>query len=215
MNIDQIRRHIDKLIKEKGKNYRALSMAIGKNEAYLHQYINKGSPVRLPEEQRRKLAALLNVDEQDLTDIKLPKFIETPSLHTSNTTIEMVAIDPSLETQFKTAGYWSAPLSDLTNISAKKSEYLKMLHVTGDSMQPTVKDGDYIFTDISLNTFSGDGLYLILHNKNVLLRRLQQVADNEVLLICDNTNYKAVSTPIKKIKVIGKIVYALKAEKIN
>ena len=91
MNAEQIRAHIADLIKQKGKNLRSVSIAIGKNEAYLHQFVHKGSPVRLPEEDRRKMADLLDVDEQELTDIKLPNSV-TPSLkHARTALIEMIS----------------------------------------------------------------------------------------------------------------------------
>ncbi len=68
MTPDDIRKKVDSLIVERGLSLAQASLAIGKNVAYLHQYINKGSPVRLPEIQRKKLAALLNVSEQELSD---------------------------------------------------------------------------------------------------------------------------------------------------
>ncbi len=214
MNIEQIRHHIDTLIKQKGKNYRSLSMAIGKNEAYLHQYINKGSPLRLPEEQRRKLALLLDVDEQQLTDIKLPKSIETSNISSNNVIVEMIATDRSLE-DAETTGFWSIPLSQILTVSQSKPEDLKLLRVSGDSMQPTFKDGDYVFADLSTDKFCGDGLYLIEQNNHLLVRRVQQFSSNEALLISDNANYKTVTSSFKKLKIVGKIVYALHTQKIS
>ena len=43
MDIDQIRTHIDNLIKEKGKNYRSLSLSIGKTKLI---YISLSTNVR-------------------------------------------------------------------------------------------------------------------------------------------------------------------------
>ena len=210
MTVDQIRHHIDELIRQKGKNYRSLSMAIGKNEAYLHQYINKGSPLRLPEEQRRKLATLLEVDEQELTDIKLPKTLQSAITHSENTTIEMLSLDSG-----KTTGFWSLPLKEVSSVSHTDPDNLKLFCVSGDSMLPTLKDGDYIFADCSVQNFTGDGLYIISIGDRLTIRRIQQISPNDVSLISDNINYKSVNTSIKKLKIIGRIFYALKAEKIG
>ncbi len=208
MNVEQIRQHIDELIRKKGKNYRALSMAIGKNEAYLHQYINKGSPLRLPEEQRRKLAKLLETDEQELTDITLPKTLETSS-YTKNAVLEICSLlSPDTE------GFMSLPLTQISAISSASPENIKIFAVSGDSMQPTLKDGDYIFVDTSVQKFSSDGLYVVIFGDNPTIRRMQQISQNEVLLISDNTNYKQVTLPFKKLNIIGKVVYAFKSEKI-
>lgn len=70
-NIDEIRKKIGRLIVEKGLNYAQVSLAIGKNIAYIQQFVKNGSPRRLGEVERHKLAQLLRVDEQELTDLPL------------------------------------------------------------------------------------------------------------------------------------------------
>ena len=210
MNPDQIRQHVDNLIRQKGKNYRSLSMAIGKNEAYLHQYINKGSPLRLPEQQRRKLATLLDVNEQELTDIKLPKTIEAAYSSHNNVVIEMLSLST-----LQTTGFWSLPSAELSSISNTPAHQLKLFCISGDAMFPTLKGGDYVIADCSVQNFTSDGLYLIKSDTQFIIRRLQKITANEVNLISDNTHYKSVSTALKKLKIAGKIIYTLKAEKIG
>lgn len=211
MNIDQIRAHIDRLIKEKGKNYRSLSLAIGKNEAYLHQYINKGSPLRLPEQQRRKLANLLEVDEQELTDISLPKPAVNSYGSARTAMIEMISSDTSEPT---TSGFFSIPVSEFSNITSSSPDLIKMIRINGDSMSPTLKDGDYAFIDFGASAFKSDGLYLIRFSGNLLIKRLQQTASSELTIISDNTNYKNITLNIKKIDILGKVIFTLKTEKI-
>lgn len=70
-NTDEIRRKISRLILERGLNYAQVSLRIGKNIAYIQQFIKNGSPRRLGEVERRKLAQILNVDEQELTDLPI------------------------------------------------------------------------------------------------------------------------------------------------
>lgn len=70
-NTDEIRRKISRLINERGLNYAQVSLKLGKNIAYIQQFIKNGSPRRLGEVERRKLAQLLNVDEQELTDLPI------------------------------------------------------------------------------------------------------------------------------------------------
>ena len=47
---------------------RRLSRELGRNDAYLHQYLYRGTPRQLPEEVRHKLAILLNVEEESLRE---------------------------------------------------------------------------------------------------------------------------------------------------
>ena len=70
-NTEEIRKKISRLILERGLNYAQVSLAIGKNIAYIQQFIKNGSPRRLGEVERHKLAAILNVNEQELTDLSL------------------------------------------------------------------------------------------------------------------------------------------------
>ena len=58
---DDVREKIKKIIKKKNYNLRDLSRNIKKNDAYLQQYLYRGTPKVLPEEYRYKLAKILEV----------------------------------------------------------------------------------------------------------------------------------------------------------
>ena len=47
-----------------GTSLNALSLQIGKNAAYLQQWMKRGTPRELPEQERLKLAMALNIDER-------------------------------------------------------------------------------------------------------------------------------------------------------
>ena len=68
---ETIRKKIARLINERGLNYAQVSLSIGKNIAYIQQFIKNGSPRRLGEVERQKLAQILRVDEQELSDLLL------------------------------------------------------------------------------------------------------------------------------------------------
>lgn len=57
-----LRRHAQ----AKGLSLATLSAKIGRNAAYLQQYIARGTPRRLPEEERLHLAMALEIDEREL-----------------------------------------------------------------------------------------------------------------------------------------------------
>lgn len=211
MNADQVRTHIARLIKEKGKNLRSLSLAIGKNEAYLHQFIHKGSPVRLPEEDRRKMADILDIDEQELTDITLPNTPANSLRHAKTALIEMI----SSNIVSGTSGYFSFPLADFANMTSAAPEAVKIIRQIGDFMAPTLKDGDYIMTDISQSAYVGDGLYLINLSNTLTVRRLQKINEKEFFILSDNANYKSITVKAKEITIAGKVVYVLRGEKIS
>jgi len=75
-NVDNedVREKIKNLIKIKNYNLRDLSRNIKKNDAYLQQYLYRGTPKVLPEEYRYLLAKLLDVNVNELKPNWLKNF---------------------------------------------------------------------------------------------------------------------------------------------
>lgn len=55
---------VQREVDAQGTSLNALSLKIGRNAAYLHQWINRRSPRRLPDDERLHLAIALNIDER-------------------------------------------------------------------------------------------------------------------------------------------------------
>ena len=66
MQSDAVRDRLDALIRERGVSYAALSALLGRNPAYVQQFIKRGSPRKLDEADRRLLAEFFGVAEADL-----------------------------------------------------------------------------------------------------------------------------------------------------
>jgi phage repressor protein C with HTH and peptisase S24 domain len=67
-------------------------------------------------------------------------------------------------------------------------EKLKIIEVDGDSMTPTLISGDRVIIDESKNNYI-DGIYAILLNNQVLIKRLQFKMNGDIKIISDNKNY--------------------------
>src|SRR4029079_4104983 len=63
--IDQ-RRALERLIQDRHEDYAGLSRLIGRNAAYIQQFIKRGTPRKLDEEDRKTLARYFGVDESVL-----------------------------------------------------------------------------------------------------------------------------------------------------
>ena len=57
---------LDRLVVDNGDDYAGLSKLIGRNAAYVQQFIKRGTPKRLPEAERGILARYFGVDERIL-----------------------------------------------------------------------------------------------------------------------------------------------------
>ncbi|SDA14813.1 hypothetical protein [Sphingomonas sp. NFR15] len=61
-----MRATLDRLRTERNVSLAALSRMIRRNEAYLQQFVSRGTPARLAEDDRRMLAIFFNIDEREL-----------------------------------------------------------------------------------------------------------------------------------------------------
>lgn len=219
---EYVRKHIDNLLLEKGISYAQASRGIGKGVAYIHQYINKRSPVRLPETQRKRLSIILDVPEEELTDINVFKISSSSINSNSSNTISIDIIDTvaccggGLEVFGEnTIGQWIMPSIDYKDIAHTAPDNIKMLRVKGDSMEPTLKDGDWVLVDIAKLMPDSDGMFLLQLSTGLSVKRLQGTISNEILVKSDNPKYQAITAEIGEIKILGKVIYTLNAEKVG
>lgn len=64
--MDSVRKRLIQVVQEKGLDLKTLSLKLERNQAYLHQFIHKGTPKFLNEVDRKQLAAWLNISEREL-----------------------------------------------------------------------------------------------------------------------------------------------------
>src|SRR4051812_20603569 len=55
---------LERLCAERGEDFAGLSRMLGRNPAYIQQFVRRGVPKRLREEERRKLARYFSVSEE-------------------------------------------------------------------------------------------------------------------------------------------------------
>ncbi len=66
---------------------------------------------------------------------------------------------------------------------------IKLIQVSGDSMFPTLNDGDFVLID-ETKAYGVDGIYAInLHNQ-ILIKRLKFRLDGSIQIISDNKEYE-------------------------
>lgn len=69
------------------------------------------------------------------------------------------------------------------------SSNLKVINVSGDSMQGTFECGDAIYIDITVNQFQSDGIYVFTFGNGLYVKRLQLIK-NKLVVISDNKQYR-------------------------
>jgi SOS-response transcriptional repressor LexA len=73
-DMDETRAKLLKALENAGLSLSEVSLRIGKNRAYVHQFIHRNTPKKLPEDVRRDLSHLSGLSERDLGgDVRLPR----------------------------------------------------------------------------------------------------------------------------------------------
>lgn len=67
-----------------------------------------------------------------------------------------------------------------------KHEGLQLMIASGDSMSPTLDDGDIIFVDTRATLIENNAIYLFKCNDGFLIRRVQFTLEDSLELVCDN-----------------------------
>ena len=111
-------------------------------------------------------------------------------------------------------GAWNMPIETFNNISNTSAENVKMIQVYGDSMEPTLKGGDWVLVDITRNTPDSDGLFVLWLTTGLAVKRLQGGL-NDVTVHSDNPNYKDITAKMGEIRIIGKVIYTLEAKRVG
>lgn len=94
-------------------------------------------------------------------------------------------------------GIYNYVIETIDTISLDKSFFrtpintskVKGIQVDGDSMEPTLRDGDYVLIDEN-TTFGVNGIYAIQLGGQILIKRLQFKMDGTILIISDNSKYQ-------------------------
>lgn len=71
----------------------------------------------------------------------------------------------------------------------RPQEVIKVITIDGDSMQGTIDPGDQVFVDTSVNSLSGDGIYIFAYGDTLHIKRLQMQGER-LAVLSDNKKYE-------------------------
>lgn len=209
------RETLERLMADRGDTSVALSRLLGRNAAYVQQFIKRGIPRKLDEDDRRKLARYYGVSESVLGGP-----VESTPASTSRTRgAKLVAIPhlsvgasagpgaltgaEAIEAQFHFEAGWLRRLtSNPANVSA--------IRVQGDSMMPTLADGDDILVDRGdAADRLRDGIYVLRIDDALNVKRIAvNPADRSVTIRSDNPAYPSYpDVPMTRVDVIGRVIW--------
>ena len=158
---------LERLIAERGENYADLSRLLKRNPAYIQQFIKRGTPRKLDEEDRRILARYFGVAEEVLGRPRaqapverksrpLPAVVPVPRL-----SLGASAGSGTFDEDERTAGVMAFDANWLRHLGVRPQR-VSIIRVDGESMAPTLNDGDEIMVDHDDDaTRLRDGVYVL------------------------------------------------------
>ena len=199
---------LERLITANGDDFAGLSKLIGRNSAYIQQFIRRGTPRKLPELERGILARYFVVDENVLGG-------PPPSgTKTGIRLIPKLAVDAS-------AGAGAIP--DWETLAGKigfdekwlrkqglDPSRLSLIRVDGDSMAPTLNHGDDIMVDNrAAATALRDGIHVIRLDDVLMVKRLALGPSGRLSVLSDNPAYPGwPDVDGTAVAIIGRVVWA-------
>lgn len=87
---------------------------------------------------------------------------------------------------------------------------LALINVKGDSMEPTLSNGDVILIDMSKSGFDDNAVYVLRLNETLLVKRVKRNFDGSVLVSSDNVMYPPdviKNDFVESLNVVGRVVW--------
>ncbi len=212
--LDPARTRLVALSAERGVSLSALSGLLGRNAAYLQQFVRKGSPRKLEENDRRTLAEFFGVDEAELgaparetvltvgagAPARIADWADIPRLPLgASAGPGTVALDPAPIDRLRFSGRWLRQ-------QGLEPAMLSVIEVEGDSMEPTLRDGDEILVDRAPRPLRS-GLHVIRLDDVLLVKRLEPGPSGTLQVISDNPAYPRLERPRADIAILGRVVW--------
>jgi len=87
---------------------------------------------------------------------------------------------------------------------------LALLDVKGDSMSPTMNDGDLILVDLRSSRLEDSAIYVIQFDDALLVKRIQRRFDGTVVIISDNPVYEPeiiLKERAESLRIVGRVIW--------
>jgi phage repressor protein C with HTH and peptisase S24 domain len=202
---------LERLCAERGEDFAGLSRMLGRNPAYIQQFVRRGVPKRLKEEERRKLARYFAISEVVLggppEEPRDPDGLVSIKRHPVHASAGPGAIvNEGLGKAY--FGFDERWLKALTQTSPSQ---LSIVRVEGDSMSPTLNDGDDILVDLGdCAERLRDGIYVLRIDDALVVKRLAlSPMGRRVTIQSDNPAYPDwPDCGLDEINCIGRVIWS-------
>ncbi len=223
--LDAQRQLLVSALETSGITMKQASRALGRNDAYLQQFIYRGSPRRLPESNRHQLATLLGIDHTALLANGDPArrgdggsarniTTEVPFYHVNASAGGGAFVDQTTSdgaasgTSNDPNSHFSFPTAFIRGITSSIKSELRMITISGDSMAPVLEHGDLVMIDCAKTHPSPPGIFILDDGVGLVAKRLEQIPNSPMIrIISENAVYTNYRRHIDEVHIIGRVVW--------
>ena len=194
------REALDGLISERGETYASISRLLGRNSAYIQQFIKRGSPARLDQSDIALLALHFDVPVEVLGGKEGPtvgqrSIVKVPLLNGTGN-------DSRPQWRLVDAA-WLGRLRDQPSSVA-------ILPIVGEAMEPTLCNGDEVMISrVRFQESVREGLYAIRGSTEIFVRRIAiDPTKNRLTVLTDHPAYPSWQGIQRKgVDIVGRVIW--------
>ena len=204
-HLNSIRKKLSFFIKQnKQLNLRDLSRKLGKNDAYLQQYISRGSPSFLPEEERKMLSDIINLDINLLT----PDWLNVTFYNKDLLSFKNISDNKEIKIS-------SSLFDNYTNLKINFIDFTE-LKIKQNNNHYSVK----IIFDKNVSSFLDNNFYLLQDKGEIFLVYLSEdksenLQSSKIIVRPYDTNFRPFRINSKSLIIHSKVIFLGSLEKFN
>ena len=202
---------LERLCAERGEDFAGLSRMLGRNPAYIQQFVRRGVPKRLKEEERRKLARYFSIPETMLGGPPESERAAHGLVNIKRHPVMVSAGPGAVVTEELGKPYFAFDERWLKALTPSGPSKLSIVRVEGDSMAPTLNAGDDILVDLGDSVERlRDGIYVLRIDDALVVKRLAlNPTARRVTVQSDNPAYPDwPDCSLADIKPIGRVIWS-------
>lgn len=233
MDLDPVRLKVLKLVKDRNPptDMKGASIAMGRNAAYLHQFVYRGTPKVLSEDDREVLAKHLGCDPAELRHKKSPgrkarrKVVPQEGrveIHPPTRVPEGYMAIPEIDVRAsagpgsvnegleETKEMWFFPDPVIRHEFRARAADLRMITIDGDSMEPLLASGDRILIDTSQRIPVPPGIFVIWDGMGLVAKRIEHEPNSEppkIVIKSVNPEYETYERDAEEVHITGRVVW--------
>jgi phage repressor protein C with HTH and peptisase S24 domain len=124
---------------------------------------------------------------------------------------------PMVEAELSAGGGAFVNSEDVKGLYAFRKEWVRrvatgpkdmvLMRVNGDSMYPTIHDGDTVMIDTCRKKVVELGIFALRYDHTVMIKRLSFRPGGKIQIISDNLAYQAYEADMQDIHIIGQVIF--------